>query len=520
MVNDNGFLSTLQKGFNRSMPNRTAFVNIPQPIVEDIGLFTHMGGRIDLVALSTMAWYGQQAVKKSEDGDSRFQLSMLKASENIWNRWFFQTPDTPEFDRFYRRIQKSFARLKETGHIVCLGIAHPEGHTTMGSFWTFGDTPMEPYLGHLTTSPSPIISTVMRDASKGNHIDEKGLVNVASLIGHSFSSLAPSAFRMAEICHSKSTRGIYAEWLPFVREVARTGAAGSRFTSIGAIQSSDIGKEDPPVLIPWVVIDIDRQDPFDSHSAMMDALYHLEERGVDMNAVQVVCTGGKGYHIRIPSGLFGNPVFQSSTQARKILLKLFEIMIPIDVDGAVASPSQLIRIVGGKRNGIIQAQSFKAIDVIEDGISHEQMVGECLIHKSSDIDDPTLVKADPELVEWMIMANDLAQLSALPEFNRGRELGEGELPMSSIVNSVLNGVEESQEWHPQRDGKVYMGRNLAMFIAACHFIKDENLNDNQRWAELQRVNQLNTPPLRISELNTCFKSARRRAGGNTYGSHR
>lgn len=518
----NSFIQRHGTGKARN-PNPHAFVAVPQSIVDDVGLHTHMGVRIDAAILSTFLFYAQRYQQAGDlrrpDGsrlevqDGEFVLSVLKAAENLWARWFHLPSDNDQFDRFYRRVQKAMGRITTAkGLLTWRSWVNEDGKKTSGSVWSFEGTPLLPYIGIMPELMASEI-TVMRSAREDYQMaapDGTPLINVADLVGSAFVSENIHMFTTAEACYSVWSRGMYMDYLGWTNGVAKTGAGGDRYVSVGATREEDRGNPNAPVFLYWFILDIDRENPLDAFEDVHSILYELDELGADISRIIVSYTGGKGFHVRIPSGMFDNPVFKSVREASRVISTLFADLVKgVELDSKVFDPRQLIRIIGSMRHtggGDIYTSAFTGDEVL--ALTFEEVFQKSLEYRPAELPDPRTAEPVSEFVVALLSANDTTRVSRIPRYNRKNvpKGGGG----GSVVRAALAGISEGDEWHPPRDGKSYIGRNYGMFIAACYHVKACDGDMDAAWDALKETNTKNDPPLSDSELRTCIASARRR----------
>jgi hypothetical protein len=503
------FVARSQSGFS-GRQSKTGFTLLPAWVSSEIGLSSRRGARLDaailarLIACHQRFAGGQQAVPVTglgsvPVGEGEFIASILSICKSLYVRWFGAEPEGEHFDRFYERAKQSTRRLSKRGWVTHLRATNPNGTGSHGSIWTFTSSRLaQTNLGQLPLTP---------DRGDEQPADED-LVNVVDLIGSAFVSENPARFTQTDvIANIEKPRTLQADFMEWASSIAMHGARGERFMSVGAWEG--LRNDRDPVFVPWLVLDMERRrndehDVEEAYYATQRTLEELaDELGVDLAQVIVSSTGGKGYHIRIPSGMLGNPIFQNATESVKVLRSFAAHFISEPVDQAVLNPHQAIRLIGSRRDSGLFTRAWTGLEFF-DSVGFYQSLEACRVFEPFQLTDPRTVALCPDLAFAMICASDLTRHVLLPEFGGAKEFdGFG---TGAVVSRSMEGCEEGEVWYD--DGvKVHMGRSKLIFIAACHLIRELDGDTASALEGLRIVNARCTPPLRESELKGRLMSA-------------
>lgn len=518
------FKKNIQRGHKKSGPDPDSSIWIPSDIVNRISLDTHMGPRIDCAVLSCFGYHykinrNRNTTIKYTDGvkievpKEMFVVSINTVAEDLYYRWHLRYPEGDTYKRFYEKVKKSVQRLIKSGDIKYLGYARKERRGVFGSVWTLRGTP----LGRAIDYCDICISSGMFIINSSNVIYERdGLINVIDIIGGKSISKSAKEFKNVEMCSSYSRDPIYTEYLGWMNTVSNTEQRYSKHMTVGAFRKNDLKYTDTaPSYIPYIVIDIDSDNPLDGYDSVTRTLTRLDSLGANLTEIMACPTGGSGYHVYLPAGFFGNPIFNSSQDSKRILSGFFSDFEE-NIDKGVFMGSHLIRMIGSKHetSGLFK-NAYSGDTFIK---KHPfELIGESEVFKPTVIKDPSNIKPVDDLIKLIseyslsktrktltgITKSNGRELSvSIPSFEDAEEFNSDLI--SKTVKLALGEVSESEEWHPE---KGYIGRSMALYVVSCHFLrkfKDEKL----AWEEVKSNNLMfKTPPMGERELKGRFVSA-------------
>ena len=509
-----------QRGYRgkHGRENPGAFVALPEPVVERIGLYTHMGARIECAVLSRLLFeerkqdtserevpfHGFGEYKKPE---GTFILSMDRVAQDLWSRWFHAPGDSDAYDRFYDRLRKAVGRLEDEGWVERLG--HPHENRCFGCVWSFVGTFLEGVSGDLPITPYTGARLLHSGGSHEGRVGGyEGVVNVVDVIGGAFVAQNPREFLKGECVTSldRHGRGKYGNIYDWTRHVARRGASGHRFTTIGAWRPGEEGRADKPCTVPWITFDIDRTDLEDAIGAAKRILQRLEAFGAPLQKITVSFSGKKGFHIRVPSGMAGAPVFGNAKDAGKILRAFCQELADEEIDLEVCDVRQNIRLIGSKRASGMRVVAYDAAEFQKKALLEilEESAGDFTPYEKIGHIDPLSVREVPALVEMMVGAMDTTRRASMPSFDDTRSDVSGG---GAVIKSALKGCGESEIWYEDED-KFHQGRSKLLFVAACHFLRKTG-SRRAAWDKLKKVNEKCDPPVGRRELKGRLDSAGR-----------
>ena len=520
------FSEMMQQGFEKKPPNAGAFVLIPSCIAYDIGFETHKGARVELALLSGFVFHAQRQAEKQkvsyntgeavEVDEDVFIVSMLTVIEDLYYRWFclYPTDNEDDFMRFYERCKKAIGRLVKGGYIDKRGYVNETALGTKGTFWSFTNTHMQDYALVCEPAPPPVL---MFCAGQDVNLEEDGYINVVDLLSTAFVSETHEDHTHVEISTGISEYGAdrgrymdYKEWSNIISN-GTAAPSGDRHMSVGAlVDGHQAIKDDASYFIPHFIFDVDGDDPFDSYETAKRVVdFFTYEMNVNEADLIVAYTGGDGFHIMVPSGLVGNPVFRNHVKAKNLLLKFKRTFLQENVDANLFDPRHLVRMIGSQhqKTGMYKtaytAEEFRSKSIYE-------IIQDAVEYKRFEIPDPTLVPMSSDLsLAFMFCADSMTRV-VVPKYSEIADL-EKRQGNSEVIEMAMKGVSRKQVWYSS-ETKEYTGRNFAMFIAACYLIKKNDGNEYSAYDELKEVNQKNDPPLSDRELRLCFESAMKTTG--------
>jgi hypothetical protein len=497
-----GFVRRSQNGYANTGA-RTGFTLLPAWAASELGLNSRRGARLETAILARFCAVacrfadGEQNVPVTGLGsvhvaDGQFICSALSTARALYVRWFGAAPEGEHFDRFYERVKVSTRRLVKGGWIVHVRATNPNGTGTHGSVWTFDGT-------RFSKQRFPLL--------EDGAAQDDNFLNVVDLVGSAFVKENPSEFTQTDVITAIATpRTVQADFMEWAGSIAFRGARGERYMSVGTWRGPR--HDNHPVFIPWLVLDMERRsdgetDVEAAYYATQNTLDELAEMGADLEDIIVSSTGGKGYHIRIPSGMLGNPIFQNATESVKVLRAFGKNFISEPVDPAVLNPHQAIRLIGSRRESGLYTRAWCGAEFFE-MVGFYESLDACQYFRPFELPDPRTVPSCPDLVWAMIASSDLTRHAALPEPGGAQEYtghSTGE-----AVNRALEGCEENEVWYD--DGvKIHIGRSKLLFVAACHLLREFSGDTTSAYEALRIVNARCSPPLREAELKGRMKSA-------------
>src|SRR5690606_27902274 len=98
------------------------------------------------------------------------------------------------------------------------------------------------------------------------------------------------------------------------------GVRGERHATVGARARGRMRVASAPVRVPYVVLEIDDADfRYSLQWAKRVTEFLWTELDVEPGYVSVAFSGRRSAHVRIPCGLFGNPLYHDRQQAKRVL---------------------------------------------------------------------------------------------------------------------------------------------------------------------------------------------------------
>lgn len=324
-------------------------------------------------------------------------------------------------------------------------------------------------------------------------------------------------FRLSELCvgdpreAGRSFRNRVGSGNPWIAKVAADGNDDPCFTNVGRWRSGQVRKADAPVFVPWLTADLDREDLMEAYDDARAAVELMDENGVDLERTFVSFSGRRGFHIQISADQLGSPIWKNSESAKVATKEFFERIMPdIDIDPCTLDPRNLLRLSGSKHEKTGQfKQTWRADEFLS--TRPETVFAELREVRSFAFPDPTVGAIEDELLATFEDAANAAGVELAkahqfrPRSGKGRE--------GKMIKRIREGIEESDNW-----SEYHTGRNKAGYILACWLIEHpEYQKEDAAWAELQRWNQLNSPPMDERELKRIFANADKTINGPSRG---
>lgn len=521
--------------FGLAEADPSAFCLLPRQVACGIPARSRKSPRADAAALSGFVWTMQksaialperpvtvdigESIEVLEDGE--FVLSAKTVASRLWARWYFASPQDSGFDAFYRRVLASVDSLLSSGLLVRLrGV----GSGRSGSVWRLGFDGGEscPTAPAAPAAVIPLQSPRFSQASGESEAD--AYVNRVDSLGEAFQAESPLLYTRGIARYDVHDAGFEVDYLTWVRVVGR-GAAGARYVSSGAWKRGDFDSRDTaPCLFNWITLDVDRgQDVEEAFFSARTIVEMIGLYGADLSRVVVSYTGGRGFHVRVPSGMVGGPVFRSPAHALRVLSLFAKLLTEWgeEVDKCVLLPHQPVRLPGSRHDesglycNAYSAKRFLAFrgvwDVIED----------CRELRVFDPPDPRREIPCDELVDVMVEAAEASRPGAMPTYGAqsasrpglASEDGDGS---GSVMAAAYEGCAQAEEWHPPIGGRVFVGRDKLLFVAACGLLRESDLNTAVAMEKLREVNAKCRPPMREGSLQRRFASAVKATGAGYY----
>jgi hypothetical protein len=389
------------------------------------------------------------------------------------------------FEAFYRRVCRAIKRL--TTYIEPISYAAGSAQGLHGTVWKITDTRAQEASASLSASQS---------------LTESAEAQLIEALIHD----DPEKYCYAESCvtiYRKTQQ--YSHHGRWERQVLDANPASERHTSIGSWATTN-PINTTPCMIPWLVIEPESTggDLWDNYNATQNVLQGMAIDGIELNQIRVTFSGNKSFHIRIPCGAFGNPVFKSGDWAREVILRWTNDNIDSYVDLNLLNPFHLVRMTGsvnqktGRRCVSWQGDEFGSITV--DDVMRASLDGKNEYYYS-----PQATVPDPVLVDSLREACNPYKIPHPKDVEYNPDI-----VYSNAYARSLEGCEEGEQWHTK-----HAGRNKLVYVAACYLLqKYEHKID--AWNELQIVNERNSPPISMKSVKSCFKSAQRSLASQRY----
>lgn len=228
----------------------------------------------------------------------------------------------------------------------------------------------------------------------------------------------------------------------------------------------------------WLPIDIDSPDLQEAQDNLKRLVQNLEDYEIDTNTCRFYFSGSKGFHVMIPSQLFGAaPSLDIHKRFRNVALTLAR---GINIDTAIYDKTRIFRLpntINGK-SGLykIELYDFQAMTMpIKDILEMSNQPGEKLD-----------IEAEYDLNE------DLKAIFEAP-LDQGSKRRDGKVEGARAklcVQQLMQGVGQGQ-----RD-------NVGIRVAA--HLKQSGLTKRMMWAALEEWNDSNDPPLETYELERIY----------------
>ncbi|PEN04634.1 hypothetical protein CRI93_14845 [Longimonas halophila] len=305
--------------------------------------------------------------------------------------------------------------------------------------------------------------------------------------------------------------------------IATQGSDRPSFISVGRWREDEITRRHPDsaVTVPWIIADIDGEDPATSAKHAKTLCRLLVKCGLDPSHLVVSYTGGRGCHVRIPHGAVGCPIYQDVDAASVLLSRFFDTLctdhprLRAAIDDAACRPTQMIRMIGsdrthGGRCVAVTGDTFLELHPLVlfghsdnsryDGFTLPKpeeapytpglgylLLPEDLTTKHHPIHRPVtqLLQGwtSPNRLQLRIDTNaqkkgrggsaiHVNQYCWKPHFSRPPPTGDSQLHQpgngpSEVIGRLMNPVQEGEAWGEAVE-RSYVGRNKACFIMGLY----------------------------------------------------
>lgn len=228
----------------------------------------------------------------------------------------------------------------------------------------------------------------------------------------------------------------------------------------------------------WLQIDIDSEDLQQAQDSLNILVQNLESYGIDLNICRFYFSGSKGFHVSIPSRLFGaSPSADINKRFRAVALTLAK---GLKIDTAIYDKTRLFRLPNtiNSKSGLykIELYPFQATQLpIEEIKTLAKQPGERLA-----------IKTQFSLNE------------------RLKEIYDSSLEQKRRDTSSTDGVKTYLCMAKLNLGVAQGGRDNVGIRVASH-LKRSGLSKPMIWASLEAWNDLNSPPLQKDDLERIYE---------------
>ena len=528
----------------------------------------------DAAVLSVMSWFWQQSRGHAgtlvyhdgmtvEVGPDEFVLSTLSVAATLWVR--FRRAPVPAaglydgaFRSFYERSRLAVVRLRHTvvdgvPLVTHLGPARPdvEGKASdgYGQRWTMTGSvvdrvldllpPCGPQLTlfygdllphHQTfkvegikNPSSPLLKTLGEAPHcDSEYVQEWPLVGPVLDVARAFDALTALDLRLHDrlVEAAAKSGGLDHKERPvnalaWQRRRAKGKGWGGAHLTTGAWQegqatSSD--RRDRPCAVPFIVADVDASTADHALPVVLALLDRLVALGAPRGDLVVSFTGNRGFHLRIPHGLVGRPMFPNAAVARRVVGGFFERLceglsgpdgpLIASIDTSLFSPVHLVRAVGSEHEKVPGCRSvtYRGDHFLElCDTSWYDVVDIVTIQSRLPRPSPFLFP-DPDrtfpvpALEAMLRS---AAADAQTETTRATKSSGDRTASRGIIEAIRRGVRPGEEFAPG-----HVGRTYAALLLAINLLTHGRLGEAAAWAELEQWNGANPVPIGEAEGDT------------------
>ena len=494
------------------------FALLPGEVVQAVGYAARRGPtsgqpKYDVAALAVHAWLagrheGQARTvelgRDDVDLDGHEHLvTVERVAQYVHERVLLRRVLTPvsqddaEFRRTYDRVLRSHGallKLRVGGAAVLSDLGGAvDGTLRKGRRWSLAGGPLDT----TETVPAPPRPFVLARPPEPPHAPTADAVDAA---GH-LAALVATEPEFAEAFAWGRTRtalegqrGRKTKVVRWVRRHAWRDPDGHRHHTVGLFRKEELDVRGAACLVPWITADVDRRTVEEADAAARRIVREVGRLGGDLDAVTALYTGGRGFHVRIPAGMLGAPVFGDERDVQRVLGVFFDLLTDEPVDAGVLSPRRCVRAVGSRHE--------------QTGLVAVGLTGTEFLAQDLDLLDTRAQRHYPHVLPDPLAVPPAPGLVALLEEAGRRVSGRAAgTPSEGMIAALLGGVGEGDPWFGD-----LVGRNEAAFRYAVFLHDGRHRSAEEAWDTLVNWNRSNTPPLPRMELATAFTSAARYVG--------
>lgn len=443
------------------------FLSLPEKVV------MHLPNYLDSAVLSGFAF------ERRQRGSTIFSVSVETIAKKIYNQWGL----SENLSRFILEVFRSTRRLIALNFLKQVSEKEWIIHVNL-----------EVSIDWLNESKDldAIVTCKSLEAWK----DQDGFIDCINRSRGLHLNTFYKAFVEIQTQSNLHTRRGTGEW-SIIPVIARRGTSGSRHASVGSFSKRK--QDNLRHTIPNIILDFDAPDTVDAFDDCRRAVESLNYYRRNGDPFFVCFTGNRGFHIHIPSGLVGNPVFYGNyTDSESyVWASIKDACDETGIDKSLLNPSHMYRLTGSVHE---KSGRYKTPFTFDEfmSLSLEDIMKQSTEHKPFDIGDPFDTSPNPELVNKLVNKD-----VGIPSFDETPELGEGE----AVITTIKRGVSEGEQWGAKFS---HVGRNKAAFVYACYLIRKYGMGSLKSVeSDLVEWNKLNDPPLNTNEIGNCFASAMR-----------
>lgn len=276
--------------------------------------------------------------------------------------------------------------------------------------------------------------------------------------------------------------------------VLRSG--GSRHVSVGAWREGDAkrpGRRTLPCAVPYAIWEIDSRgkgtDVEGCHAYARAITERLLELGAPSEALTITYTGNESFHVRLPTGALGLPLYRSVKEAQCVLLRFLKAVAEpldapegIELDASIASPLHLIRAMGSLHEKRHERTGEERYCV---GFSAEEFLQMPLMALQAHAE----VYSGGHTMKLPEQVDTVPRLKALHDRETERFDSAGEYSGNrGIIARIKEGVRPGEEF-----AEGYVGRNLAALLLSANLLSSTDLTTQDAFQELKRWNEEKNP---------------------------
>jgi hypothetical protein len=312
-------------------------------------------------------------------------------------------------------------------------------------------------------------------------------------------------------CNSFTSSPRSADFLSWQQSHARRSSIGAgKHLTVGAFQEKSAthharGRE--RCTMPFLIADIDGANSAATHALALKLLERLVTLGVPLTDLVVAYTGHRGFHVRIPHGLIGTPVYRDAVAARLIVSAFFDRIcdglhdVRNAIDSTLCSPLSQIRAIGSLHEKRLEETGVRTYCV---GYKGDEFV-DLPLHV---IEQYALFYSPFRLHEPGAVAR-VATLTAMFE-GIIREV-ENHPSTSAQNRGIISRIKQADIREGEEFAPDHVGRSKAAFLYALYLQTHEAMPFD---AALERLVDWNSQlpwPLPSSELRSAVRSAQRQS---------